>query len=101
MGVRENKIEKYLDQQVKALGGDTRKWVSPGRDGVPDRIVFLYGKIFFCEIKTVDGKLSLPQQREHARLKDLDASVCTIYGQKGVDLFLKNADRLLSDTYHG
>ncbi len=39
MGVIENKVEKYLDDGVKQLGGITRKWGSPGVDGVPDRIV--------------------------------------------------------------
>jgi len=41
MGVRENKVEKYLDKEVSKIGGITRKWVCPGRDGVPDRICFI------------------------------------------------------------
>ena len=51
MGVRENKVEKYLDAEVNRLGGITRKWVSPGRDGVPDRIIILNGHICFVEVK--------------------------------------------------
>lgn len=89
MAVRENKVEKYLDKCVKDLGGITRKWVSPGRDGVPDRIVFLYRKIFFVEVKTVSGKLSTTQQREHSRLIDQGAKVFTVYGEDGVDELLK------------
>lgn len=89
MGVRENKVEKYLRSEVQILGGDTRKWVSPGRDGVPDQIIFL-ATITFCEVKTTDGKLSPAQDREHKRLRDLGASVCTVWGQAGVDLLIKD-----------
>lgn len=89
MGIRENKVEKYLDSEVKKLGGITRKWVSPGRDGVPDRIVILSG-VVFVEVKTLEGKLTPVQEREHQRLKDAGAIVFTVYGNEGVDLFLRH-----------
>lgn len=89
MGVRENKVEKYLDSEVKKIGGITRKWVSPGRDGVPDRIVIVKGQIWFVEVKTVDGRLSVAQNREHARLIEAGANVCTVYGEEGVDSFIR------------
>lgn len=85
MGVRENKVETYLDDCIKSLGGITRKWVSPGRDGVPDRICFLNDKVFFVEVKTTDGDFEAGQQREHERLRDAGANVCTVYGNAGVD----------------
>ena len=85
MGVRENKVEKYFDKRITATGGITRKWVSPGRDGVPDRIVIINGHVVFVEIKTVDGKLSIAQIREHDRLKKHGATVRTVYGHTGVD----------------
>jgi hypothetical protein len=85
MGVRENVVEGYLDEQVKLLGGITRKWVSPGRDGVPDRIVILNGVVWFVEVKTVGGGRSNVQIREHQRLRDNGANVCTVYGKEGVD----------------
>jgi hypothetical protein len=88
MGVRENKVEKYLDKEVVKLGGITRKWVSPGRDGVPDRIVILNGKVIFVEVKTEDGKLSVRQEREHTTLRKAGARVHTVYGQSSVDMFL-------------
>lgn len=69
---------------MKLIGGDTRKWVSPGRDGVPDQIVF-YNSPFFVEVKTADGELSTAQIREHKRLKGLGATVTTVYGHMGVD----------------
>jgi len=88
MGVRENKVERYLDKQVKQLGGDTRKWVSPGRDGVPDRILFMHGDILFVEVKTVDGVTSTAQYREHDKLRGHGAIVTTVYGEKGVDALI-------------
>ena len=90
MGTRENKVETYLRDQVKLLGGDTRKWVSPGRDGVPDQIVFGFNPIFFCEVKTVCGKFESSQEREHERLRALGSIVCTVYGNQGVDLLIKD-----------
>tara|TARA_R110000737_G_scaffold230712_2_gene244219 strand:- start:3125 stop:3508 length:384 start_codon:yes stop_codon:yes gene_type:complete len=88
MGVRENKVEKYLDKEVQKLGGITRKWVSPGRDGVPDRIVIIKGKVFFVEVKTTDGKLSDVQCRECNRLDKAGADVTVVYGDDGVDWFI-------------
>jgi hypothetical protein len=89
MGVRENKVEKYLDEEVVLLGGLTRKWVSPGHSGVCDRIVFLQGDVWFVEVKTNDGRLSPEQIREHQRLKDQGANVTTVYGRSGVDKFME------------
>lgn len=89
MGVREAKVETYLDYRVVELGGLTRKWVSPGRDGVPDRIVIHGGTVWFVEVKTVDGSLSPMQKREHIRLRDCMARVRTVYGREGVDEFIE------------
>ncbi len=101
MGIRENKVEKYLDAKIVELGGITRKWVSPGRDGVPDRIIFLpYGchalrpcsinhdEIYFVEVKTFDGVLAEWQDSEHKTLRTAGADVTTVYGQRGVDGFI-------------
>lgn len=86
MGTRENKIETYLKDQVKLIGGITRKWVSPGRDGVPDQIVIHDSDVFFVEVKTSDNELSIAQIREHKRLRDKGATVCTVHGHYGIDL---------------
>jgi len=89
MGVREAKVEQYLDKCVRALDGLTRKWVSPGVDGVPDRIVVVGGVVWMVEVKTSDGVLSDCQKREHIRLKDAGANVTTVYGHEGVDEFIE------------
>jgi hypothetical protein len=89
MGVRENKVEKYLDEQVKKLSGLTRKWVSPMHSGVPDRIVIVNGVVWFVEVKVTDGSLSPEQIREHPRLIAVGANVTTVYGRSGVDKFME------------
>lgn len=85
----EGKVEKYLDQEVQKHGGLTRKWTSPGRMGVPDRICILPGgRVFFVEVKTLGGKVSPWQEREIARLRAVGADVTVVYGQDGVDSFI-------------
>ena len=89
VGVRENKVENYLDERVRQIGGLTRKWISTNQVGVPDRIVIVEGDIWFVEVKTADGKLSPMQVREHQRLRDVGARVTTVYGTNGVDKFIE------------
>lgn len=88
MGIRENNVEKYLDEEVKKLGGITRKWVSPGCDGVPDRIVIVEGIIEFVEVKTVDGKLSVRQTREIEELIHHGAKCHVVYGLTSVNAYI-------------
>lgn len=88
MGARENKVEKYLDEQVKSIGGVTRKWVSPGHDGVMDRICFLNPE-WFVEVKTWDGVQEDHQLREAMKLIEHGARVAIVYGNSGVDEFIK------------
>jgi len=101
MGVRENKVEKYLDNEIKKLGGTTRKWVSPGRDGVPDRLVRVpdwpLGVVNVVEVKTLSGKLQEEQKREHVRLTDEGWLVYTVYGHEGVDDYIAKIKRDLID----
>ena len=60
--MREKEMEQKLVRAVKAAGGICPKWVSPGMDGVPDRIVLLPGmKIGFVEVKA-PGKNPRPLQ---------------------------------------
>ena len=85
MGNRENKVEKYLDSRVKAHGGFTRKWTSPGHVGVPDRLCFFpCGVLVIVEVKTKDGKLSEPQRREMARLVNQGFMCYPVFGVEGV-----------------
>ena len=56
--MREKTIEQKLIKAVKNAGGIAPKMVSPGFDGMPDRMVLLpKGKIGFVEVK-VPGEAS-------------------------------------------
>lgn len=50
--MREKQIEQKLVKAVKAMGGIALKFISPGFDGMPDRLVLLpAGKYGFVEVK--------------------------------------------------
>ena len=65
--LRESLIERKLVIEVKKRGGLAVKFVSPGLDGVPDRLVlFPGGKLAFVELKA-HGKTMRPLQEKRAR----------------------------------
>ena len=70
--MREKTIERRLVQEVKRRGGICPKWVSPGFDGVPDRLVFLPGKHFrLVEVKAPGEKPRALQVSRHRLLEKL------------------------------
>lgn len=59
----EKYFEKTLKKKVTDLGGECLKWVSPGTNGVPDRLIFMPNeKLYIAEIKTT-GKTLEPLQK--------------------------------------
>lgn len=89
--MREKEIEKILVEEVKRLGGRAYKWVSPGNDGVPDRIVILPDtKPIFVELKTDAGKLSALQKVQIDRLRKLGQWVEVVKGIDGVSQFFQD-----------
>ena len=77
--MRERDIEAYLDKAVRKMGGFTRKWVSPGHAGVPDRLVFVPPwAVFAVEVKAPGKKPTKQQEREHARLRNVGMDVFVI-----------------------
>ena len=85
----EKDIEKVLTSEVRKIGGRAYKFVSPGNDGVPDRLViFPCGQTVFVELKTGTGKLSELQKVQCMRLRVLKQKVRVTYGVLEVaDLF--------------
>ena len=89
----EKEIEKKLVSEIKKRGGRAYKFVSPGNDGVPDRLVILPGgKVIFAELKTDTGKLSSRQQVQIDTLKALGCGVVVIKGEEGLNTFLRHVD---------
>ena len=74
-------IEKKLVTEAKKAGGLAPKFVSPGWDGVPDRIVLLPdGKIGFVELKSPGKKMRPLQVRRKKQLESLGFKVFCIDG---------------------
>lgn len=74
--MREKIIEQLLAKAVKSSGGIAPKLVSPGFDGMPDRLVLLPGgKIGFVEVNA-PGKEPRPLQvARHGLLRRLGFKV--------------------------
>lgn len=70
--MREKEIEKKLSFEAKKRGGLAVKFVSPGFDGMPDRILLMpEGKMAFVEVKA-PGKHPRPlQMARHKLLRSL------------------------------
>lgn len=84
----EKDIEKELVTEVRKLGGRAYKFVSPGNDGVPDRIVIMPDThVIFAELKTEIGKVTKLQQIQINRLRDLGQDVQIVRGMIGVSIF--------------
>ena len=86
--------EKYIEQKlvraVKERGGIAPKFVSPGLDGVPDRIVLLpMGRIAFVELKAPGNKMRLLQVRRKTQLEALGFLVYCIDGLEQIEEVLK------------
>lgn len=74
--MREKAIEQKLTLMVKRQGGICLKFVSPGFDGVPDRIVLLPGGCMaFVEVKAPGEKPRPLQTSRHKLLRRLGFKV--------------------------
>ena len=68
----ESTVERHLKEEAKKRKGMALKFVSPGMNGVPDRIVLLPGgHIGFVEIKTTGLKPRPLQVRRKRQLEQL------------------------------
>lgn len=70
--MRESTVEHRLVTEAKKRGGIALKFVSPGIDGVPDRLVLLPdGKFAFVEVKAPGKQLRPLQVRRIEQLRAL------------------------------
>ena len=77
--MREKQIESKLVIEVKKIGGIAPKLVSPGFDGMPDRLVLLPdGHIAFVELKAPGKKPRPLQLARHRLLRSLGFRVYVI-----------------------
>ncbi|HWQ98907.1 MAG TPA: VRR-NUC domain-containing protein [Clostridia bacterium] len=86
----EKVIEERLRDEVKRLGGVAFKFVSPGNDGVPDRLVCLPGgRIAFIELKAPGKKPTPLQIRQMGRLQELGQMAFVIDSIEAVDEYIR------------
>ena len=83
--MREKSIEKKLVAAVKSRGGICPKWVSPGLDGVPDRLVFLPGRHFgMVEVKAPGEKPRALKVSRHRLLAKLGFPTYILDGEEQI-----------------
>lgn len=91
--MKERSIERKLVQAVKAIGGLCPKFVSPGIDGMPDRIALLPGgRIVFVEVKAQGDKPRPLQESRHKLLRQLGFKVYVLDDETKISIILKGDD---------
>ena len=87
--MKEARIERALKKKSEALGGLALKFVSPGCDGVPDRILLLPGgRLAFVEVKAPGRRLRPIQERRKEQLEGLGFRVCVVDGVEQIQTIL-------------
>ena len=83
--MREKAIEEKLVQAVRHSGGLALKFVSPGFNGVPDRLLlFMGGRIAFAEVKAPGQKPCPLQLRRMEQLRSLGFPVYVVDSEDAV-----------------
>lgn len=91
MGQKETPIEEYLTQQVEMRGGLCEKHTSPGRRGVPDRLITWHGGyMHLVETKAPKGELSALQARDHRRRRLRGVNVFVLWTKQQVDRYVQD-----------
>ena len=83
--MREKAIEQKLTLMVKKQGGICPKFVSPGFDGMPDRIVLLPGgHMAFVEVKAPGKEPRALQTSRHTLLRRLGFRVYVLDNEEQI-----------------
>ena len=83
--MNEKTIERKLVETVRSMGGLCPKFVSPGWDGVPDRMVLLPdGKVSFVETKAPGKHMRPLQKRRKEQLEGLGFKVFCLDSVEGI-----------------
>ncbi|WP_461206092.1 VRR-NUC domain-containing protein [Clostridium sp. DL1XJH146] len=81
----EKEVEQMLVKKTKGRGGWALKFISPGINGVPDRLVLMpTGKIAFVELKAPGKKMRPLQIKRKSQLEALGFLVYCIDNPKQI-----------------
>lgn len=73
---QEKKLEEKLKDAVEEIGGLALKFVSPNKNGYPDRLILIaLGKVGFVEVKSKGKKPRKLQLIRHKELRNLGFKV--------------------------
>ncbi len=87
--MREKQIEMKLITATKDMGGIAPKFMSPGFDGMPDRLVLLpLGKLAFVEVKSPGQKPRALQAARHKLLRGLGFKVYVLDDMQQIGVIL-------------
>lgn len=79
-----------MREEIEKVGGLALKFVSPGRAGVPDRIILMpKGKVKFVELKSKEGKESKLQSYMFKKFEKLGFQVKIINSESEIEEILK------------
>jgi len=95
--ILENKIERYLKDEIEKINGKTFKFSSPGNNGVPDRIILHQGNTYFVELKKPGEKLRPLQKAVKKRFNKLGFNVYVLDSIDSVNGFIANIG---GDQFH-
>ncbi len=88
--MKEKILERRLVLAVKKAGGVCPKFVSPGLDGMPDRLILLPGgRIAFAEVKRHGEKPRPLQAARHGMLRRLGFAVYMLDDEAQIETILK------------
>ena len=88
--MREKYVEQRLIKAVRQSGGLALKFVSPGFNGVPDRLLlFTGGRAAFCEVKAPGQKPRPLQAHRMEQLRELGFPVYVVDGVEQIPEMLE------------
>ena len=98
--MREKVIEQRLVRAVKADGGLCPKFVSPGMDGMPDRLVLLPGaRLAFVEVKAPGKKPRPLQLHRHEQLRALGFRVYVLDSVEQIKPLVEEKEVMLDEVH--
>lgn len=87
MGKPEGIVENYLIKQSAIHDCLCYKFTSPGKRGVPDRIIIGKGRTIFVELKSETGDLRKQQEFRIREMKEHGADVRVLNTKEKIDHF--------------
>ena len=87
----EKDVEKYLCKQVRErLGGMALKFVSPGHNGVPDRLILLPdARVYFAETKAPGKTPRRLQRYVIEKIRAFGFAVYCLDSKEKIDAFIR------------